>query len=1398
MSKFNKKAYGLLAAFLFILLSICSVALISAVADTPDLQNTYYTVNVESDNTAYGTVTVTGNYAHPDNPNQFLIQTPVTVTATPKPGYKLVRWEGSTDIGTAATSFTVNSLTSDLTYTAYFAPCEYTIEFISKTWDWEEGQTIPSVHVFGTSTLLPIMKSDGTQTFRGWLLVEEGKPREEWRLYNPGEQLGPNEFKSNIKLEASFAPTEYNVTCYDKTASGATLGIVVIRSHFGATGILGCDAPEATYRGYYFLKDYCEYGELAEVTANPETNVVDRIYNAKTYKIIYVDCEMPAEARTLHTYGVNTPLDHHPSKEGWIFVGWEIVNYDATLYNFTSNKLYISGSNPIITISGDAYDNPTWTYENRASDDVAIVLRPLWEPESYSVQYEDIDAAHKDQLPTERYYNQDFTLPNDLTRAGYTFLGWKIKGSDADFVKDFVLPANASSQNNLVFVAGWEANSYHVTLDPDAAEASGGDAAFDAVFGQALPSIAVPQRPGYTFAGYFSGKGGSGKAYFDANGVCVAGTVWDIATESPVLYAHWIINSYTVTVDQTILDGATVTVNGQAYNGSPLSFDYMTPITVVVSVNGNCKLVSWNGQAIAHTANYTAPSFDLTANVNLTGVIALMMETPAFGVNYRDEIFTGGSATQLPAGTYRVICGSQTLNVVVAENGSITLPDQNQTGSKLSLTPYLGETVQIVRCGDGVTTADSDAQVIFIASRSGKPLRNQHFDYVAALDYSIEIYMIENRDLYEYACSLTPSPDGDSGLVWSDTPFFGDLKAGTPYYVYIRLKATDTAPHGEAHEERAVTLPGQYLQTQIDRLNNLKQQGDGENVNKLIDEAISKMQALAPSTDFVDLIEEIYDEAAEAILFARVQDNTISELRALCKNLKESGAYSEEKGIKELETHLASAIAAINSAKTANEVQLIFNNTKKDFDSVLISYVYFGDNFKLFSANGLDKDFKLSASRVEDLSVIASQIRAAIEAGTIVVGGTQMTLAGANDALQTLDVLAYYHMQLTHSNLSAVAKPSGSFEIRLLIPEGLRSRQGWLVAYYESNTQELTVLDTRREGNYLIFTADSIGDFVILGDHNVKLTGYLAALCAVIACQIVAIAMLLIRRRRYAKEIRCSASLLPLAALTIRFVPVGAIRPVMVLAGIAVILQIVLLYLLLTSDLIFRRKKKAVENVPGRATPQSAVPVAESIPIVAETAEGKSESDVPSNLEIPMTRIFESDNGEEDAEPDWYGDGEFIEPAAVPHYSLPDEGDASEPEQKDEIDSIWDEEVTEEAFETEEWENTPADGEDTFWDEETEAETIETEEWVDAPAEEDGFWGEETEPATEATGEWVDAPAEEDDFWGEETEPTTEATEEWVDAPAEETEETAMESDSEDGESAEEEDEPTTRYYRYD
>ena len=59
-------------------------------------------------------------------------------------------------------------------------------------------------------------------------------------------------------------------------------------------------------------------------------NVVDRIYNAKTYKIVYVDCQMPTGAPTLHTYGASTPLASHPSKEGWIFVGWEIVNYDPT------------------------------------------------------------------------------------------------------------------------------------------------------------------------------------------------------------------------------------------------------------------------------------------------------------------------------------------------------------------------------------------------------------------------------------------------------------------------------------------------------------------------------------------------------------------------------------------------------------------------------------------------------------------------------------------------------------------------------------------------------------------------------------------------------------------------------------------------------------------------------------------------------------------------------------------------------------------------------------------------------------------------------------------------------------------------------------------------------------
>ena len=1278
MSCMKKSKIGLLVGLAVVLLSLCSLALLQLSAADPDLENNYYTVNVsvlpDSGSDAVGTVLVEGSFQNEQG--QFRYGSSVTLTATPGRGYRFVRWEGDFRSSSNPVSFTVQK-EDELTYniTAVFEPVQYDIVYDDDPrLQFDSDAVIPDKHTFGTPTTLPTPKDTLGYTFVCWV-VSSGTS--EGMEYLGGEALGANDFSDTIHLTPRYEPNNYNVSCIDKIGGvdGEILGENLIEAAFDSP-YSGADAPAKVYRGYFFLKEHCDYTELAEVTANTSLNVVERYYQAKTYRIIYDYGEGVSvthdRAPTHHVYGTETVIST-PVRTGYRFVGWQIGNADADPANTLPPEY--SYDNSSFIIEAEAYDHPDWTYENRDSEEVAIILTAMWVPLSLNVQYEGIDGIDEGfSLPNERVYNEAFALPN-LTKPGYTFLGWTLAGyNDEQPATDFELPANYSDEQNLVFVAHWSANGYEVTLDPDADDAVPGDTTVTVEFGSPLPAITPPTRTGHTFLGYFSEDG---TQYYDNSG---NGTrTWDRAQDT-TLYAHWAVEQYTVDVDLTLPGGceATVTINGVPYNGTPLPFDFGTELTVVVTLNNGYKLVSWNGAGISHTARFEW-SFTLqNENTVLTGTALPVLETPDFHVDYPNEIFT--VAGGIPAGSYRLECGDQSIAFTVDSDGIITFED-GSTASRLHADSYFGMEVKLIVCGDGQANADSDPQTLTVAGRPSAPVFNEDIERINPLDNSIEIIMKNHGSYtYEFACSLLA--DG-SGLNWGSSPLFENLRSGTVYYIYIRVAASENYPHGVEYVTAVTTLSANYLQSQIDRVNALRQPGDGDNVDRLLEETVKKMRALEPSSDYVEQMENIYQDAANRISLARAKDQAIAALRERCEELQNSGAYSEEVGIPALQDFLEQAIASINEAESESEVTRIAEDAELNFRSVLISYLFYGEDF-LLSTPGIAWDFRLAASRVVDLAAISAQIQRAVQAGTIVVGGTQMTLAEASEALRSLDVLGYYRLQLTRPDGSS--NPTGPFEIRLLIPEDLRGETGLLVAYYANGTQELTVLDTRREGNYLYFTADSVSDFVILGDHAVNLTGAAIALAATLLCQLVAIILLLVRRRKFAKEYRSYGIALPLAALTIRFFPDYAVSLTLVLGALVILFQIVLLVLFLTTDVIHRKKKHAHgEEEPPREQTKGDAPADGSANTADESADSAGEAavltvltgDIPTEEEayeeLDADAPDRYDSGEEeldhseyavyepDPEPEeasdeeWYGESGFIEPAADPRYSLSDD-----------------------------------------------------------------------------------------------------------------------------------------------
>lgn len=1342
------------------------------------------------------------------------------IRITPTLGYEFkgLFAEGSTTSSVINPSNTNNvysteAFIQDANYTVLCETMQYDIIYVGTGYEIED---YPSTHRYGTDTYINQPTKTG-YTFLYWLWLDSEDAETGKTLYCQDDgrlKLDGNTYTDTVYLSPVWEKIKYPVYRYDYVFDpdipnhrGDLLGFVTWNAEMG-TDASGAQGDEKSYTGYYFDPSDSLYYTTKRVSVVEEGEVTNEVYR------FYLPIEYALEFRsgvenTTIDFGSLTPPASYvfnqsisipnPVRAGYDFAGWQIT----AIQNGKEIVSQISAAAGLEECKIEAED------ARFASDDKKVVLTALWTAKIYQVNVDHNTGAGNDDLSQLSYkYDMGVTVPNP-TRKGYTFIGWKVNGADysIDVSQNQTLTLQPYSYtSDITLVAQWKANTYTVTVDGNNADTVGTatvEVTYDAPFALPTdPAFVFPKRTGYEFAGFSLDKEGK-KMYTDANGVPLAEyPVWSIA-ENTTLYAQWTINQYAVEIE---IAGATqenteITVTdkgtGETYNyweytsDRSLKFDYGTALEIRIAVKGNEKLISWNGSSVTHTNDFTHTVDSLGAEtLVLKGVIKAMINAPVFKPDYEAETFITASGGTIPDGSYLITCGTEILEVVV-KNGNVTVNGGTPGKSIRIPESFFGKSVSIVTRGVDGVSADSNAQILNVVERDPAPENTKDIESVYQNeDTSIIIQMTKPEEigLYEFAYS----EDGVT-FEWfsadeltspkAGAVMFEGLKPGAKYYISIRVKAEkDSHPHGLENCISIVTKSDATLDAARRQLLALIEDGDGEMVKKLIDGAIAEANALErPSANFAKKLEEIYNRVISEIKFAREQDAKIAALDQLHESLVESGEF-DTNGVNTLNTIHGIGVTTIKNATGSDAVQSAYDSAVADMKAVLITNLVYGD-LELKAEAGLPQGTKLFGSRYENIDSLTSSVDAAIQAGSISAGGTQMTLAEATDALRTLDVMAAYQMKLTDGSVAYTAY-NGTYEIRLLLPAELRGVSGLQVAYYNEKTGELEVLDTEKDGNCLVFKATRIADFVILGDPTMNLNGFIAALLVILICQLIGIIVLLARRARSAKNVRRYSVMLP-ALLTIRFLPENGLTIVIVLGVLAILFQIILMYLLLTSDVIYLRKRKKKAAQEKKAEDEEALPTMADaqeayteeygegmLPVTEEPYDGEEldsndpeyvdggdyqngdpeETDESGDAFAVFAEDGDTDvDGEEEyAENDPEAEAiavdeeydDFIEPAVTPRYSLPDEDEMYVNTETGEVYSA--DEVAESITEDAAWD----DGEG--YTVESDAESVPTEDgtvWQPTAAQweyddtEEGDPTEDTEAYAEQTEETV---AEED------------------------------------------------------
>ena len=1041
---------------------------------------------------------------------------------------------------------------------------------------------------------------------------------------------------------------------------------------------------------------------ISEEMVNTGKIYLHAVFVPITYEVIRHDKAYDTAAGTtikhLGTYTGQMPMDALVSALTQMGDDGEASTDPSNPYlnykSYIGYKLFVDGDYPqkYITIPTES-TNPN-TFER------------WYLPIVYALEYQLTGGTLPEGAPTTYTYDAHTPILQP-TRRGYQFMGWRVIVDDVlvcETGKDFVLGnegANntkyAAKNEKIVLEAIWQAENYNITYNWNASAdlitnkndllGNYGSFEFDKV-----TFIPNPLRAGYTFKGWTLTYTNGNETPDNVGLVAVEGGYnldGSLHAQEITLTASWEVEVYNVTLSgqEDAPEGYTTAIPGVQYD-APLSIPGGAVIVPeregytfdgywsapngggkqYIDKNGDSVCDLWdldgeNGSAtlyakwVINQYTFTISPIEKIPASKLDNVIITVyinnvpsVYTEPMKLDYKTEFYV---VITLPVGfeivAWNVDSFTPNGNVFTSANITVGASNMTLTAQARPSAPVLGGDVTSIR-----PVSDTEIKVLFANATIAS--------------------------LYEVAISLDGDVANLAADAWksiangADSYVFGNLQPGTNYYVFVRLKETADVFSGIALIQKTLTEYDEYVEDAVNRLNGMLTSTDGGNAKGVIQDTINAIDALRIQdplpADFYDQVEALVAAVEEKLAFARLQDAKIAALEAHREECMASGSFSPENKTL-LNTLCANAVVAISAATTEEDVESIFNTAKADMKAVPVTYLYDANGtMQLTTLLGLSQDSGITLTSIEDIKALRRAISDAIAKG-LITADSFITVEEATELLRALDTVAAYQFNLI--NVQAV--DGDVFTLRLTIPEALAGCTGLQVAYFNQATGMLELLETTVEGNTLVFKAKQITDFVILADPTVDLTGVIIALGAILLCQLIAIALVLVSRSKAKSSVAHASVALPLF-LTVHFLPVASAELIALGLGVAVLFaQIVLMWLLLSSGMIrvFKTKKSAsaeqevtavVREEDLQEDPYASFdeePADEET--VGEVIEEESseealdedafDEELAQELAREQEELTEEELPEEIEEV--YDDEEFIEEAPNPYYSLDDE-----------------------------------------------------------------------------------------------------------------------------------------------
>lgn len=476
------------------------------------------------------TITYNDNFGVPnDNATVYNIETDTFVlNDLVKDGYEFLGWFDAADGGNKISEITKGSH-GDLTLYARWNTVTFNITYNDALNAPNENSVTYTIET-PTITLKNLVK-DGYE-FLGWFDAPDGG--------NQVTEITQGEYGDKL-LHARWAAVGYTIEYVDShnAANNNPTG------YDTETAVILFDL---TKDGYSFLGWYDAEVDGNKITEIPVGSTGNKVFYAYwsdpiKYNIEYRDVlSADNSVNTVLEYTVETPTFAIAplTSDGYTFLGW----FDQE-----------TGGNQISEITIGSFGN--------------ITLYAQWLAITYTIDYQNVFDADNTTNVKQYDINTAVTF-NDITRSGYTFLGW----FDAADGGNKITGLDIGTFGDKIVYAQWSAETYSVTYNG----LNGADNTLNATTNYTIetPTIILNDIAlnGYNFLGWYD-------AEIDGN------KVTEIAlgsTGDKVLYARWELIRYTITYEG--LEGA-----DNSYH--PTSYTVNDNVKFSIIIRPGYDLIGW-------------------------------------------------------------------------------------------------------------------------------------------------------------------------------------------------------------------------------------------------------------------------------------------------------------------------------------------------------------------------------------------------------------------------------------------------------------------------------------------------------------------------------------------------------------------------------------------------------------------------------------------------------------------------------------------------------------------------------------------------------------------------------------------------------------------------------------